>query len=46
MVFLIFVLLGIVLCCLIGDHSRQMQDAEMMAELYRLEYHHVYPTSN
>lgn len=46
MVFLVLVLLGIVLYCLIGDHSRQVRDAEVMEELYRLEYHHIYPTSN
>lgn len=46
MLFLILVPLIILFSWLIGDHNRRMRDAEMMAELYRLEYRHAYPTSN
>ena len=46
MLFVVVLLLTVVLYCLLRDHSREMLDSEVKAELDRLEYRHVYPASN
>ncbi len=46
MLFVVVLLLTVVLCCLLRDHSREMLDSEAKAELDRLEYRQIYPAGN
>lgn len=46
MLFVVLLVLVGVVSYLMQDHDRDMREAESLQELYRMEYHHVYPTSN
>ncbi len=44
--FLLFVVVAVGLIALMHDHDRNEMRREALDDYKRLEYHHLYPTSN